>query len=51
MRTNRLPHRLLTAVAAGLLLTAAAPAHADPAPPPSPAPQASGAQTVRAFQQ
>ncbi|MFD4003714.1 peptidoglycan-binding domain-containing protein [Streptomyces rubiginosohelvolus] len=55
MRMNRLPrrlpHRLLTAVAAGLLLTAAAPAHADPAPPPSPAPQASGAHGLRAFQQ
>ncbi|MGO1023670.1 MULTISPECIES: peptidoglycan-binding domain-containing protein [Streptomyces] len=48
---RRLPHRLLTAVAAGLLLTAAAPAHADPAPPPSPAPQASGAHGLRAFQQ
>ncbi|MFE9046771.1 peptidoglycan-binding domain-containing protein [Streptomyces rubiginosohelvolus] len=47
---RRLPHRLLTAVAAGLLLTAAAPAHADPAPPPSPAPQASGAHGLRAFQ-
>ncbi|WP_069739138.1 peptidoglycan-binding domain-containing protein [Streptomyces sp. EN27] len=51
MRMNRLPHRLLTAVAAGLLLTAAPPAHADPAPPPSPAPQASGAHGLRAFQQ
>ncbi|MFI1784125.1 peptidoglycan-binding domain-containing protein [Streptomyces rubiginosohelvolus] len=55
MRMNRLPrrvpHRLLTAVAAGLLMTAAAPAHADPAPPPSPAPQASGAHGLRAFQQ
>ncbi|MBK3531031.1 peptidoglycan-binding protein [Streptomyces sp. MBT67] len=55
MRMNRLPrrlpHRLLTAVAAGLLLTAAAPAHADPAPPPSPAPQAWGAHGLRAFQQ
>ncbi|MFI5482580.1 peptidoglycan-binding domain-containing protein [Streptomyces rubiginosohelvolus] len=55
MRMNRLPRRLpqrlLTAVAAGLLLTAAAPAHADPAPPPSPAPQASGAHGLRAFQQ
>ncbi|WP_449657628.1 peptidoglycan-binding domain-containing protein [Streptomyces rubiginosohelvolus] len=48
---RRLPQRLLTAVAAGLLLTAAAPAHADPAPPPSPAPQASGAHGLRAFQQ
>ncbi|MFD9845180.1 peptidoglycan-binding domain-containing protein [Streptomyces parvus] len=48
---RRVPHRLLTAVAAGLLLTAAAPAHADPAPPPSPAPQASGAHGLRAFQQ
>ncbi|MGW1333517.1 peptidoglycan-binding domain-containing protein [Streptomyces rubiginosohelvolus] len=48
---RRLPHRLLTAVAAGLLLTAAAPAHADPAPPPSPAPQASGAHGLRVFQQ
>ncbi|KAA6202828.1 peptidoglycan-binding protein [Streptomyces parvus] len=48
---GRLPLRLLTAVAAGLLLTAAAPAHADPAPPPSPAPQASGAHGLRAFQQ
>ncbi len=55
MRMNRLPrrlpHRLLTAVAAGLLLTAAAPAHADPAPPPAPAPQASGAHGLGAFQQ
>ncbi|MEU3438530.1 peptidoglycan-binding domain-containing protein [Streptomyces sp. NPDC006863] len=48
---RRLPRRLLTAAAAGLLLTAAPPAHADPAPPPSPAPQASGAQGLRAFQQ
>ncbi|MBW3704423.1 peptidoglycan-binding protein, partial [Streptomyces griseus] len=27
---NRLPRRVLAAVAAGFLLTAAAPAHADP---------------------
>ncbi|WP_329159995.1 peptidoglycan-binding protein [Streptomyces anulatus] len=51
MRTNRLPRRVLAAVAAGFLLTAAAPAHADPAPPPSPAPQAPGAHGLRAFQQ
>ncbi|NEB35361.1 peptidoglycan-binding protein [Streptomyces sp. SID14515] len=50
MRMNRLPRRMLAAVAAGFLLTAAAPAHADPAPPPSPAPQAPGAHGVPAFQ-
>ncbi|WP_425338031.1 peptidoglycan-binding protein [Streptomyces anulatus] len=48
---NRLPRRMLAAVAAGFLLTAAAPAHADPAPPPSPAPQAPGAHGLRAFQE
>ncbi|MFB7229439.1 peptidoglycan-binding protein [Streptomyces fimicarius] len=47
---NRLPRRMLAAVAAGFLLTAAAPAHADPAPPPSPAPQAPGAHGLPAFQ-
>ncbi|MFK0146167.1 peptidoglycan-binding domain-containing protein [Streptomyces griseus] len=51
MRMNRLPRRVLAAVAAGFLLTAAAPAHADPAPPPSPAPQAHGGHGLRAFQQ
>ncbi len=50
MRMNRLPRRMLAAVAAGFLLTAAAPAHADPAPPPSPAPQAPGAHGLPAFQ-
>ncbi|WP_394297437.1 peptidoglycan-binding domain-containing protein [Streptomyces griseus] len=48
---NRLPRRVLAAVAAGFLLTAAAPAHADPAPPSSPAPQAHGGHGLRAFQQ
>ncbi|MER7695488.1 peptidoglycan-binding domain-containing protein [Streptomyces sp. NPDC096095] len=51
MRMNRLPRRLLTAVAAGFLLIVAAPAHADPSPPGSPAPQAPGAHGLRAFQQ
>lgn len=52
MRKNRLPRRLLAAVAtAGFLLVAPAPAHADPAPPPSPAPDAVGAHGLRAFQQ
>lgn len=51
MRMNRLPRRMLAAVAAGFLLTAAAPAHADPVPPPSPAPQAPGAHGLRAFQE
>lgn len=51
MRLNRLPRRMLAAAAAGFLLTAAAPAHADPAPPPSPAPQAPGAHGLRAFQE
>ncbi|KOU05665.1 MULTISPECIES: peptidoglycan-binding protein [Streptomyces] len=52
MRMNRLPRRLLTAIAAGLLLTAAPAAQADPAPPAgSPAPQAAGAHGLRAFQQ
>ncbi|MFI1184858.1 peptidoglycan-binding domain-containing protein [Streptomyces californicus] len=52
MRTNRLPRRLLTAVAAGLLLTTAPAAQADPAPPAgTPAPQAAGAHGLRAFQQ
>ncbi|MDQ0987287.1 hypothetical protein QFZ71_004570 [Streptomyces sp. V2I9] len=59
---NRLPRRLLTAVATGLLLTAAPPAHAAPAhaaptppgspvPPGSSAPQSPGAHGLRAFQQ
>ncbi|MFJ6439047.1 peptidoglycan-binding domain-containing protein [Streptomyces sp. NPDC091649] len=51
MRMNRLPRRLLTAVAAGFLLIVAAPAHAAPSPPGSPAPQAPGAHGLRAFQQ
>ncbi|MFH9607503.1 peptidoglycan-binding domain-containing protein [Streptomyces sp. NPDC017448] len=57
MRMNRLTRRLLTALAAGLLLTAAAPAHAAPAPPGSPSPQppgsphSPGAHGLRAFQQ
>ncbi|PCG85963.1 peptidoglycan-binding protein [Streptomyces sp. WZ.A104] len=42
---------MLAVTVAGFLLTAAAPAHADPAPPPSPAPQAPGAQGLRDFQQ
>ncbi|MEU0100216.1 peptidoglycan-binding domain-containing protein [Streptomyces sp. NPDC006267] len=51
MRMNRLPRRLLTAVAAGFLLIGAAPAHATPSPLGSPAPQAPGAHGLRAFQQ
>ncbi|MFJ9620301.1 peptidoglycan-binding domain-containing protein [Streptomyces sp. NPDC101181] len=42
---------MLAAVAAGFLLTAAAPAHADPAPPPAPGPQAPGSPGLRDFQQ